>query len=114
MFGNGGGLHEGEALRAGDGIVMLEGFPDDSSLAFTEDGEWVVPDDVHRVLVSVVGAGGGRSKDGKWGGDGGDAAIRRPLDVQPGQRFKVIVGKGGSAGQDGGSSSFSALTPPAS
>jgi len=66
--------------------------------------EWQVPQDVTRIQVKVWGAGGaggtGKKIDnshraGQGGGAGG--YVEQTLDVVPGTKYTVIVGKGGKA-----------------
>lgn len=80
-------------------------------------GEWVVPDEVERIDVTVIGAGG---QGGSWddsvaifrggGGGGGGAMWREVLAVITGQVFAVSVGAAGERfNRDGRPTTFGDL-----
>ena len=72
-------------------------------VAFGSSGSWVCPNNVYQVTVELWGAGGGASAT-QTGGSGG--YNRGTIAVIPGNSYSITVGVGGSASQNGGSSSF--------
>lgn len=70
----------------------------------TGSGEYLVPPDVTRLLVKLIGAGGNGSSDGTSGGDG--AMVFFDMPVEPGQRIPYSVGEPGGTGQPGGNTRF--------
>jgi hypothetical protein len=85
-------------------------------LVFTNDGTFVVPEGVTRVMVEVWGGGGGGGSGGFDGyddmfgkGGGGGGYGRQVCDVTPGTNYPVTVGLGGGSDADGGTSSFGSL-----
>ena len=78
---------------------------------FTSSGTFVVPEGVHKILVTAAGGGGGgggynTDQAGGGGGGGGSCVLRRPFAVTPGQEIAITIGSGGSAGsadKNGGS-----------
>lgn len=77
----------------------------------TGSGNWVVPDEVTRVKVRMVGGGGSGvgGGGGTGAGGGGGGYVEGVLDVTPGASLAYVVGAGGPAGSgnDGGDSTFS-------
>ncbi len=85
---------------------------------FDMSGTFTVPDAVSRIMVEVWGGGGGGAwadkHEGKnvcsGGGAGGAGGYGKGIfNVQPGDRYDVVVGAGGVGGQNGlpgGNSSF--------
>ena len=71
---------------------------------FTSSGTFVVPDGVHKILVTACGGGqgGGAYVDnGNWeysgkGGDGGECIIREAFSVTPREVLSIVVGSGGA------------------
>ncbi|WP_434238356.1 hypothetical protein [Aliarcobacter cryaerophilus] len=80
---------------------------------FNQNGTFTIPNDVTKIRVRVVGAGGGGKGGGKGGAGGGYA--HGVFDVVAGTTYTVTVGTGGtgttSSGTPtaGGTSSFGAL-----
>ena len=69
------------------------------------DSEFQVPSGVSQVRVLLVGGGGG----GRWGqGCGAYSGARNLLNltVVTGTKYKIVVGKGGQSGSNGGWSEF--------
>jgi hypothetical protein len=80
-----------------------------STQTFATDGTFIVPPNVTSITVECWGAGGGgsnRTNTGRGGGGGGGAYARSTLVVTPGSPFIMIVGTGGTGGNDGENSSF--------
>lgn len=76
---------------------------------FTSSGTFTVPAGITKVKVTVVGGGGGANDNWYYvGGGGGGAAIKVISGLTPGSTVTVTVGAGGSANNDGGTSSFGA------
>lgn len=78
-------------------------------IVFTASGVFTVPADLRgNVTVRAFGGGaGGSTSEHGYGGGGGHMAVwTGPLTLK---RYNVTVGAGGSAGADGGASSFGSL-----
>jgi hypothetical protein len=72
--------------------------PPSGTIEFVEDDIFIVPDDVHRIEVFLVGGGqpGGLGQLGYNGGGNGGVGgqcVYRVLDVTPGEQYQVIIGK---------------------
>ena len=89
---------------------------------FTSTGTFTVPTNCSAVEVFMVGGGAGgggvyyTAGQGSGGGGGGGAVLKRNLTVTPGTSYTVTIGAGGAgatvsgtAGADGGDSSFGSL-----
>lgn len=70
---------------------------------FKASGTFVVPDGVHKILVTACGGGGGGG--GPWddeqaggGGGGGACIVRKPFAVIPGGDIEITIGTGGNGG----------------
>ncbi|WP_024672892.1 phage tail protein [Pseudomonas syringae] len=89
-------------------------------VAFTVPGvySWVVPNDVSRAYITVIGAGGGGRNSSLYGGGGGGGGVAEGLiSPNPGETVSITVGAGGfgatysvsdGVGGNGGSSAFGA------
>lgn len=96
----------------------------DSSLLFTSNTTWTVPENVTSALIVLIGGGdggnggrnGGSGRSGSSsgngsGGSGGAAGIRgnggriyqATIDVSPGQTYPITIGAGGTGGSANGS-----------
>lgn len=98
-----------EYTSEGSGFVIADG------VLFTAPTTWIVPDDVTRVNVVLIGGGQGGERGtrgtykaaGKKGADGkGGLVWRGTVDVYPGQSVSVVIGAGGQNGVVGGVSKF--------
>lgn len=69
-------------------------------VAFTADGTWTPPSGVTKLEALLVGAGGG--SDGLYGAGGGDVRV---VELGSTGAVTIVVGAGGTALGDGGSSS---------
>jgi hypothetical protein len=84
-----------------------------SITSFTSSGTYTVPSNCRKILVQLVGGGGGSAGYNESGGAGGFA--EGFYSVSPGATYTVTVGGGGggvgyyAAGGDGGTTSFGAL-----
>ena len=97
----------------------------DQREVLTESGYWIVPKGVNSIRVVLIGGGQGgysgkRGNNGSSGsggfaggdgGDGGDAGhggkvYQETIEVTPGDRYQVVVGKGGAGGQYSSSGSI--------
>ena len=80
-------------------------------LAFTNNGNWIVPASVSRVRVRLWGAGGGGGAGGgsAGGGGAGGGYSEGYYQVAPGQLVTVQIGGGGASGGGGGQSTFGTL-----
>ena len=68
---------------------------------------WTCPDGVYRISVAAVGGGGGGgSGAGAGGGGGGGSGYITDIAVTPGSVYTVVVGVGGAAATQGGTSYF--------
>ncbi len=80
------------------------------SQTFTSSGTFTVPSGITSLTVEAWGAGGGgssiSSRYRRGGGGGGGAYARSVITVTPGSSIQLVVGAGGSANRDGGSSTF--------
>ena len=66
-----------------------------------------IPAGVTRIKVTVVGGGGGGGLGANYGGGGGGGtAIKIISNLTPGELILIAVGRGGTAGSSGGTSSF--------
>ena len=69
---------------------------------FTSDGTFVVPEGVHKILVTACGGGGGGGGSSFYGGSGGGASgeciYRHLFAVTPGSEISIMVGAGGAGG----------------
>lgn len=88
-----------------------------SAQIFTSSGSFVAPSGVTLVFITAVGAGGGgtggvTNTNGGGGGGSGAIIINYPYTVVPGNTYTVTINAGGTAGLDGGSTVFDALTIP--
>lgn len=77
----------------------------------TESTDWIVPDGVTQVSVMVFGGGGGgKAVDyagTSMGGGGGSGYMRKEIvNVNASSIIPIVIGLGGSAGEDGGVSKF--------
>ncbi|NUR60239.1 MAG: hypothetical protein HOV87_16495, partial [Catenulispora sp.] len=100
------------ALGAMSAIVLVGAGPGGAparaatSVTFTDNGSFTVPDGVTQLTVTAVGGGGGGGGDSArhsaaaWGGGGGGAGtiVTCVLPVTAGQVFTVTVGGGGGNG----------------
>lgn len=102
VFGDGTN-HAGLATQADNGELI-------DIATFTSSGTWTAPANCTRVLVKLVGGGGGSAGYCESGGAGGYAEGTFPM--KPGDTVSVTVGGGGggvgyyAAAGDGGTSSF--------
>lgn len=84
-----------------------------SITSFTSSGTYTVPSNCRKILVQLVGGGGGSAGYNESGGAGGYA--EGFYTVTPGATYSVTVGGGGggvgyyAAAGDGGSTSFGSL-----
>ena len=70
---------------------------------FTEDGTFIVPENVYEIFVT--GCGGGQSGQGRYddnpsggkGGNGADFIYNKRYTVTPKQQIEIEIGKGGAA-----------------
>lgn len=90
-----------------------EGF--NNQQMFTSSGEFIVPDFIYKLKVSLWGAGGGGANAaGTAGAGGGGGSYGQTIfTVTPGQIIPVTVGTGGANGTPGGtggSSTFLTMT----
>ena len=80
-------------------------------------GPWIVPTGVTQITVECWGGGGGGggASYGAGGGGGGGAYQNATFNVIPGQTYNIIIGSGGSSGnnQNGGSGGNTTFTGPA-
>lgn len=70
-----------------------------SSVTFTEDGSFVVPDGVTEVRITAAAGGGGGGGDWYYtagsGGGGGECVVKKSFSVTPGATIPITIGKGG-------------------
>ena len=84
-----------------------------SITSFTSSGTYTVPSNCRKILVQLVGGGGGSAGYNESGGAGGYA--EGFYSVTPGATYSVTIGGGGggvgyyAAGGDGGTTSFGSL-----
>ena len=79
------------------------------SQTFTASGSFKVPAGVTSLAVQCWGAGGGGgnvSNNNVGGGGGGGAYASSNITVVPGNTYNIVIGKGGSAGVWGTSTTF--------
>lgn len=73
------------------------------TINFTSSGTFEVPPGVETIIVTMIGGGGGYSKDGYYtvysriGGGGGGYHFNTPVSVTPGSVLTVTVGSGGTS-----------------
>ena len=78
------------------------------TVLFTTSGTFVVPPDVHSIVVDGCGGGGGGGPGyagiggGGGGGGPGTALLREPMHVLPGETLTITIGAGGAPGGNGG------------
>lgn len=83
------------------------------SQQITETGNFIVPDGIIRLAVSLVGGGGGGAGSLSFapyaggGGGSGQVKYRQTITVTPGQSILVTIGAGGA----GGSGSYHSSAP---
>lgn len=83
----------------------------------TGNGTYVVPDNVTRIFVLIIGGGaGGGSGDGANGGGGGSSGCVKYtyMNTTPGASFTYTIGAGGASGAAGGSTVFNGFSCDAS
>ena len=84
-----------------------------SITTFTSNGTYTVPQDCTKILVQLVGGGGGAAGYQESGGAGGFA--EGAYSVTPGAQYSVTIGGGGggvgyyAGAGDGGTTSFGSL-----
>ena len=80
------------------------------SVTLTTSGNWTVPAGVTSITIECWGGGGGggsRSSNGSGGGGGGGAYAKvNTYGVTPGASIPYVIGPGGSAGNNGGITTF--------
>ncbi len=88
------------------GVEVMASYAQTYSIAGTYT--WVCPEGVTSITVECWGGGGGcgTSYSRAGGGAGGGAYASSILNVVPGNSYTVIVGSGGSIGNNGNYSSF--------
>lgn len=66
---------------------------------FTEDGTFIVPDGVTKILITACGGGAscnqGENSTVAAGGQGGACIFKKAFKVTPGQKIPITIGKGG-------------------
>lgn len=91
---------------------------------FTEDGIFIVPEEVTKIYVTATGGGGGGGGAGfstgtggttrsSGAGGGGGAATwvyRKKIAVTAGQEINITIGKGGTGGSSGSSAGASGFS----
>lgn len=70
---------------------------------FTEDGIFIVPDGVYKILITACAGGGNGDYDSssngfRAGGQGGEYIYRKAFNATPKQSISFTIGKGGSPG----------------
>jgi hypothetical protein len=110
-------LLTGVALVTWGGVTAVPVGAADTTVTFTENGTFTVPDGVNCLAIFLEGAAGGAgSADTAAGGAGGRGAQLRMLAVvEPGVELGVFVGaegSDGSAGTGGGGGGPSAVLLP--
>lgn len=91
------------------------------SQVFNEDGTFIVPGGVSRIVVELWGGGGKGGAGGSGnvllsvhgadgGGGGGGGYAKGILNVTPGQELAVTVGAGGGIAANGGTSSIGSIS----
>jgi hypothetical protein len=102
-------------LYRSDGTTLFQAQAASSGVQrITSSGNFTVPAGVTTLYVSAVAGGGGgagasgnngvaNQSGGGGGGGAGEAAIRRPFAVTPGQVIAITVGAGGAHGAGGAS-----------
>lgn len=76
-------------------------------------GNFVVPEFIYKLRVTLWGAGGGGHAANGGGGGGGGGFTRGIFNVQPFQVIPFVIGTGGASGSpatDGGDSTFLTMT----
>lgn len=103
-FSNGGSQNSTYAQDRGTPISVT---------SFTSNGTYTVPSNCRKILVQLVGGGGGSAGYNESGGAGGYA--EGFYSVTPGATYSVTIGGGGggvgyyAAAGDGGTTSFGSL-----
>lgn len=80
------------------------------SKVFTQDGQFIVPTGVTKLIITACGGGGGGGGSsyhssiyggavGGGGGGGGDAILNKEFIVSPQQQINITIGVGGNAGK---------------
>jgi hypothetical protein len=104
----------------GSGLTNLNSIP--NMQVFTNNGTFVVPTNVTRIMVELWGGGGGGGNP-YWngisdntdiqfnpaGGGGAGGYGKQIVSVTPGSNYVVTVGQGGLVSSNGGNSSFGTL-----
>lgn len=79
---------------------------------YSYSGKYTVPQGVNSITVEVWGGGGGGASTyngGGGGGGGGGGYGKQTVSVVPGTTYNITIGKGGSAGSAGGTTSFGSV-----
>lgn len=100
----------GQSFKSNADGSVFWGDPVSNTVSFTSSGTFTVPENVTKLKVTVVGAGGGGygSTNKNYGGSGG--LTTGTITVTPGQVITATVGTGGAdTGLDGSDSSFDSL-----
>lgn len=101
-------------LLQADGGALYE-----NTALITASGSWTAPEGVSQlsVVIGGGGSGGGNGTDGSWDSAGangtpgeGGLIWSGTISINPGQTFRVSIGKGGAAGQPGTPTTFGAYS----
>lgn len=109
---NAGAVRYGKTLKVSPPVQQSKGALI-SVVTYSSSGTYVVPSNCNKILVKLVGGGGGAAGYCESGGAGGYAEGQ--YTVVPGTSYTVTVGGGGSsvgyyaAAGDGGTTSFGSL-----
>ncbi len=92
-------------------VISNAGYPQNNKLIITTDQTWTVPASISKIKVELWGASGGGGGGGAYtysysytlnnGGDGGSGGFaQQVMDVAQNQQFNVVIGLGGSHGNN--------------
>lgn len=77
---------------------------------FTSSGTFIVPEGVNKIWITACGGGASGSSyytsgtdyiDGGAGGNGGEAIVKKPFNVSPGEVINITIGAGGASVSSG-------------